>query len=60
MISQLKSMFGLFKKKSEKEKLQEAYSKKLEEVHKASQVNRKEADRLASEAEEIAKAIALL
>ncbi|MEB2785429.1 Lacal_2735 family protein [Algoriphagus persicinus] len=53
-------MFGLFKKKSEKEKLQEMYSKKLAEVHQASQVNRKEADRLASEAEEIAKKIDLL
>ncbi|WP_423779153.1 Lacal_2735 family protein [Algoriphagus aquimarinus] len=52
-------MFGLFNKKSEKEKLQEAYSKKLAEVHKASQVNRKEADRLAAEAEEIAKKIDL-
>lgn len=53
-------MFGLFKKKSEKEKLQEAYSKKLAEVHKVSQINRKESDRLAVEAEEIAKKIALL
>ncbi len=53
-------MFGLFKKKSEKEMLQEAYAKKLTEVHKASQVNRKKADRLAAEAEEIAKKIELL
>jgi hypothetical protein len=53
-------MFGLFNKKSEKEKLQEAYAKKLAEVHKASQVNRKEADRLSAEAEEIAKKIELL
>ena len=50
----------LFNKKSEKEKLQEAYAKKLEEVHKVSQINRKEADKLASEAEEIAKKIDLL
>lgn len=53
-------MFGLFNKKSEKEKLQEAYSQKLAEVHKVSQVNRKEADRLAVEAEEIAKKLDLL
>ena len=53
-------MFGLFNKKSEKEKLQDDYLKKLAEVHKASQVNRKEADRLAAEAEEIAKKIDLL
>ncbi|WP_192085238.1 Lacal_2735 family protein [Algoriphagus sp. Y33] len=48
-------MFGLFNKKTEKEKLQEAYSKKLAEVYKASQTNRKVADRLAAEAEELAK-----
>lgn len=47
-------MFGLFNKKSEKEKLQEAYARKLEEVHKASQVNRKLADQLSVEAEELA------
>jgi hypothetical protein len=50
-------MFGLFNKKSEKEKLQDAYSKKLEEAHKASNVNRKLSDQLAAEAEELAKKI---
>ncbi|WP_439489031.1 Lacal_2735 family protein [Algoriphagus sp.] len=53
-------MLGLFKKKTEKEKLQEAYAIKLAEAHKASQVNRKKADELTAEAEEIAKKIDLL
>lgn len=50
-------MFGLFKKKSEIEKLQEAYSKKLSEAHKMSTSNRAAADKLSAEAEEIAKKI---
>jgi len=50
-------MFGLFKKKSEIEKLQEAYSKKLSEAHKMSTSNRTAADKLTAEAEEIAKKI---
>ncbi|MGM0946769.1 MAG: Lacal_2735 family protein [Bacteroidota bacterium] len=50
-------MFGLFKKKSEKEKLQEQYTKMLSEVHKLSQSNRTAADKLAAEAEELAKKI---
>lgn len=48
-------MFGLFKKKSEKEKLQESYVKMLSEAHKLSHSNRKAADKLMAEAEEIAK-----
>ncbi|WP_297338286.1 Lacal_2735 family protein [Algoriphagus sp.] len=50
-------MFGLFKKKSEKEKLQEKYSKMLSEAHKLSHSNRTAADKLMAEAEEIAKKI---
>ncbi|TDQ18526.1 hypothetical protein DFQ04_0328 [Algoriphagus boseongensis] len=50
-------MFGLFKKKTEKEKLQEAYAKKLSEAHKVSHVNRTQSDKLMAEAEEIAKKI---
>ncbi len=50
-------MFGLFKKKSEKQKLQEAYQKKLSEAHKLSHSNRTAADMLMAEAEEIAKKI---
>lgn len=50
-------MFGLFKKKTEKEQLNEAYRKLLEKAHKMSHSNRTEADKLAAEAEEIAKKI---
>lgn len=50
-------MFGLFKKKSEKEKLQDTYAKILSEAHKISHSNRTASDRLMAEAEEIAKKI---
>ncbi len=48
-------MFGLFKKKSEKEKLQSQYEKLLEEAHKLSTTNRKMSDQKTYEAEEIMK-----
>ncbi len=50
-------MFGLFKKKSQIEKLQETYKKTLEQYHKISQINRTEADKLMAEADEIGKKI---
>lgn len=50
-------MFGLFNKKSEKDKLQEAYAAKLAEAHKMSTTNRTASDKLSAEAEEIAKKI---
>jgi hypothetical protein len=50
-------MFGLFKKKTEKEKLQELYKNMLSEAHKLSHSNRTAADKLLAEAEEIAKKI---
>jgi hypothetical protein len=50
-------MFGLFKKKSEIEKLQESYSSMLSKAHKISHSNRTEADKMMAEAEEIAKKI---
>lgn len=50
-------MFGLFKKKTELEKLQESYKELLEKVHKASQSNRTAGDKLMAEAEEVAKKI---
>jgi hypothetical protein len=50
-------MFGLFKKKSEKEKLQDQYKKLLEEAHKLSTTNRKMSDQKAYEADEIMKQI---
>lgn len=48
-------MFGLFKKKSEKEKLQVQYKKLTEEAHNLSQSNRRAADEKYAEAEAVAK-----
>ncbi len=50
-------MFGLFKKKSEKEKLYEQYQKLSKEAHSLSTTNRKQSDQKAFEAEEIMKKI---
>lgn len=50
-------MFGLFKKKTEIENLQEIYSKMLSEAHKLSHTNRTASDKLLAEAEEIGKKI---
>ena len=46
-------MFGLFKKKSKKDKLIELYNKKKEQAFKLSRTNRKESDRLEKEANDI-------
>jgi len=46
-------MFGLFKKKSEKEKLQARYEGLLKEAHSLSSTNRKMSDQKAYEAEEV-------
>ena len=51
----MKVMFGLFKSKSQKERLQEKYEKLLSEAHKLSTVNRKLSDQKAYEAEEVMK-----
>ncbi|MDG1729745.1 MAG: Lacal_2735 family protein [Algibacter sp.] len=48
-------MFGLFKKKSEKEKLQAQYEKLLKEAHALSTSNRKMSDQKIFEAEEVMK-----
>lgn len=48
-------MFGLFKKKSEKEILQEKYQKLMKEAHALSTTNRKQSDEKVFEAEEIMK-----
>jgi len=50
-------MFGLFKKKTEKEKLQETYAKLMKEAYKVSHTNRTASDKLTAEAEEVAKKI---
>jgi hypothetical protein len=46
-------MFGLFKKKSEKEKLQNQYEKLMKEAHQLSTSNRKLSDQKIFEAEEV-------
>ena len=48
-------MFGLFKKKSDKEKLQERYRKLMEEAHNLSHSNRQKADAKVFEAEVVMK-----
>lgn len=50
-------MFGLFKKKSKIQILQKKYDSLMEEYHRISKVNRKEADKKFVEAEAIGKEI---
>ena len=50
-------MFGLFKKKSEMELLQEKYKKLQEEAYKLSTVNRTASDKKQAEAEEVLEQI---
>jgi hypothetical protein len=53
-------MFGLFKKKSEIEKLQGQYEKLMSEAHKLSQVNRAAGDTKYAEAQDILSKIEAL
>lgn len=53
-------MFGLFKKKSKIEVLEEKYKKLQQESYKLSTVNRTESDKKLAEAEEVIKEIELL
>lgn len=57
LIQIRKDMFGLFNKKSEKEKLQAQYGKLMKEAHSLSTTNRKLSDTKIFEAEEIMKKI---
>ncbi|SFZ91367.1 hypothetical protein SAMN05428642_10225 [Flaviramulus basaltis] len=50
-------MFGLFKKKSEVEKLQDKFKSLMKEWHELSSINRSESDKKYAEAEAIAKQI---
>ena len=50
-------MFGLFKKKSEKDVLYSQYQKLIKEAHNLSTNNRKLSDQKAFEAEEVMKKI---
>lgn len=51
------TMFGLFKKKTEKEKLQEEYKKLMEKSYQLSTTDRKQSDMVRAEAEEVIKKI---
>ncbi|MGJ8744971.1 Lacal_2735 family protein [Polaribacter sp.] len=53
-------MFGLFKKKSELEKLQDSYKKIMEEAYKLQSINRTKSDQKYLEADNILKKIASL
>ncbi|TXD48887.1 Lacal_2735 family protein [Polaribacter sp. IC073] len=46
-------MFGLFKKKSEVDKLQEKYKKVMEEAYKLQSINRTDSDSKYKEADDI-------
>ncbi|WP_405562306.1 Lacal_2735 family protein [Polaribacter sp. Asnod6-C07] len=50
-------MFGLFKKKSEIEKLQEKYKKLMEEAYKLQSINRSDSDQKYLEADTLLKKI---
>ncbi len=50
-------MFGMFKKKSPIEKLEDQYQKLLDESYKLSHINRAESDKLRAKAEEVANEI---
>lgn len=52
-------MFGLFKKKSEIEKLQDQYKKLMEEAYKLQAFNRRDSDQKYLEADNILKEIAI-
>lgn len=53
-------MFGLFKKKSEVEKLHEEYKKIMQEAYKLQSINRSESDQRYLEADTILNKIKLL
>ena len=50
-------MFGLFKKKSPVEKLEDKYQELLNEAHALSKVNRMQSDQRMAEAEEVRRMI---
>lgn len=53
-------MFGLFKKKSEEEKLQDKYKKLMAEAHSLSQRDRRAGDQKMADAEEVMKQLEAL
>ena len=59
-LNSKEKMFGIFKKKTEKEKLQSAYEKLMKESFELSTVNRSKSDDKAAEADLIMKKIEAL
>jgi len=55
VVFKSKTMFGLFKKKSPVEKLQDEYKKLMEESYKLSTSDRKASDLKRAEADEVLK-----
>ena len=53
-------MFGLFKKKTEKQKLEEKYQRLIKEAYDLSTVNRMQSDLKSAEAQDVLKEIELL
>ena len=53
-------MFGLFKKKSSREKLEEKYNKLLLEAHNLSTINRTKSDEKTAEAHKVLKELEAL
>jgi len=53
-------MFGLFKKKSEEDKLQDKYKKLMEEAYKLQSINRSDSDQKYLEADAVLKEIEAL
>ncbi len=50
-------MFGIFKKKTELEKLEKQYNKLMSEWHNLSKINRSKSDKMYAEANEVLKQI---
>lgn len=59
-IFKRKAMFGLFKKKTEKEKLQSQYEKLMKQSFELSTTNRSQSDAKAAEADAVMKKIEAL
>ena len=53
----INGMFGLFKKKSEKEKLEDRYDALIKKSYELSHTNRAESDKVAAEAADLLKKI---
>ena len=53
-------MFGLFKKKSDIDKLQDSYKKLMEEAYKLQSINRSDSDKKYQDADNVLKKIEAL